>query len=773
MDLFTLTCDKLPPTTRVMKLFGSEGLSRLYSFTAELVIPGDEGLVFDMGEALNATAILHIHGAEGEERRAFHGVIASVDWVQQLADHSVYQVVLVPRLWRLGLSQHGNIFVGKNVKTILQDVLESNGFEEKKDFEFRMGATQYEELQHVAQYRESDLAFIMRRMEREGIYFFFEQTDDREKLVIIDDKQKQKASGSVRYLEQADDTVLRMEAFTAFNCRYQTRPGLVRLREYDYLRPTMDLKKEEPVSRHSSVEVVSHDDNYSTPSEGQRLARVRSQELKAREILFEGHGHTFEVHPGYIFDVVSHPRPSFNAKYLAVSIDHEGSQGVGQIGTEEEQPTYRIRVEAIPETVQYRPPRVTPIPRIYGTEMGTVDGEQDSPYAQIDSHGRYKVQVYFDENDPRNGKSSMWVRMLQPHGGPNEGFHFPLRKSTEVMLVFLGGDPDRPVIAGVVPNAHSPSPVTVDNATHNVILTGGGSRVEIEDNDGGQYIKITTPPESTLFHLGAADGSGNNVHLSSMGHELVELGGNLTVRVDGTMSEEIHQDVTENFLQKETKTVGSDRSLEVTGTEDTKIHGNQTIEALSDRVLQITGNQRHEVGVNDEHTVGADHSVQVTGNQLIQVTGTQTNQVTSDQEETVGGKLTQTVTGNVTQTHLANFTQTITGSQTVTVLSDTKTNLLGAEISFKAQTTSDTILGVKNENIITAKIDTVVGMAMETIVGLNLSTHIGPSIEYTAALQLGKRGISLSSLDVEVKNAGPRLENAAIWLGCAGITMFP
>jgi type VI secretion system secreted protein VgrG len=430
-------------------------------------------------------------------------------------------------------------------------------------------------------------------------------------------------------------------------------------------------------------------------------------------------------------------------------------------------------VEAIPEGVQYRPQRLTPMPRIFGTEIGTVDGEQDSTYAQIDSHGRYKVQFNFDENDPRNGKASTWVRMLQPHGGPNEGFHFPLRKTTEVLLVFLGGDPDRPVIVGVVPNAHTPSPVTVDNATHNVILTGGGSRIEIEDNDGGQYIKMTTPPDSTLFHMGADDGAGHNIHVSSMGSALVELGAELIVRVDHTKLEEIHQDVTENYSLKETKTVGSDRSLEVQGKEGIKIHGDQKTEALSNRVVQVTSNQRHEIGVNDEHTVGADHSIQVTGNQLFEVTGNQTNQVTGNQDETITGTLTQTVTGNVTQTHLANFTQTITGSQTVTVLSDTKTSFLGAEISFKAATTSETILGVKNENIITSKIDTVVGMMMETIVGLKLATHIGPSIEYTAALKLGKRGISLSSLDVEVKNAGPRLENAAIWLGCAGITMFP
>lgn len=774
MDLFTLTCDKLPPDTRVMRLSGSEGLSRLYSFVIQVVIPGDDGLTFDMGEALSAPATLAINGPEGDPRSTFHGMIATVDWVEQLADHSVYQLMLVPRLWKLGLSQHGNIFVDRNVKSLIQDVLEANGFEKDKDFEFRMGSTNYEKLAHVAQYRESDLAFLMRRMEREGIYFFFDQEDDREKLVITDDRKKAKASGSVRYVEQADEQTLRMEAFTQFNCRHQTRPGLVRLREYDYLRPTMDLKKEEQVASHTSVEVVSHDEHYSTPAEGQRLAQVRAQEIKARQEIYEARGHTFDVRPGYLFELTAHPRSLFLKKYLAIAVDYEGTQGIGEVGSENEKPSFSVRVEAIPESAQYRPARLTPIPRIYGTEMGTVDGEQDSPYAQVDSHGRYKVQVYFDENDPRNGKASTWVRMLQPHGGSNEGFHFPLRKGTEVMLVFLGGDPDRPVIAGVVPNAHTPSPITVDNATHNVILTGGGTRIEIEDNDGAQYFKLTTPQETTLFHLGAPDDSGHNVHLSSTGSMQLDLGGELVIQVQGTKLEEIHQDVTEHYFQKQTTTVDVDHSVEVKGKEDIKVHGNQTVEVLSDRVIRVTGNQRHEIGANDEYAVTGDHAVQVTGNQL--------NQVTGNVDEVITGNLTQSVTGNVTATHLANYTQTITGSNTVTVLSDHKINILGMDFSFKASADSETIGGIKNENILGAKIESVVGLhtdtklavAIETFVGAKISTHIGPSIEFTAALQLGKRGLSLASLDVKVENTtGPAIENAALRLACAAINIFP
>ena len=146
------------------------------------------------------------------------------------------------------------------------------------------------------------------------------------------------------------------------------------------------------------------------------------------------------------------------------------------------------------------------------------------------------------------------------------------------------------------------------------------------------------------------------------------------------------------------------------------------------------------------------------------------------------GNRTQSVTGNVTATHLANYTQTITGSNTVTVLSDHKVNVLGMDFSFKASADSETIGGIKNENILGAKIESVVGLhtdtklavAIETFVGAKISTHIGPSIEFTAALQLGKRGLSLASLDVKVENTtGPAIENAALRLACAAINIFP
>ncbi|MDY7227174.1 type VI secretion system Vgr family protein [Hyalangium rubrum] len=714
--LFTISCDALPADTRVLRLGGTEGISHLYSFTLQLLMHEDEGLVFEMEQALNAPATLTIHGGDGTPRRTLHGVLASIDWVRETADHTVYEVVLVPRLWRLGLNQHSNVYVQQAIPTIITNLLEDNGFV-AEDYALRL-KERYPKLEHVSQYRESDLAFIQRRMEREGIYFYFEQLEDREKLIITDHKSYAASSGSVRYFPQAGRNLTGVEAFATFTSRCRTRPKEVRLREYDYLRPTMDLKKSHPVSPHGVGEVVSHDEHYTTPADGKRLAQARAEELKAREAIFEGRGRAFEAQPGYLFEVCEHPRPSFNASYLAVTVEHEGSQGIGDVEelddeaptqlNRDAEPTYFMRVEAIPSGVQFRPPQLTPVPRIFGVETGRVDGEQESQYAQIDEHGRYRLQLHFDENDPRNGKASTWVRMLQPHGGSREGFHFPLRKGTEVLLVFLGGDPDRPVIAGVVPNPHTPSPVTQNNATFNVLLTGGGNRMELEDKADVQHVRLSTPTQDTLLHMGAPDESSHNIHLRSNGSALIDLGGDYDTKVQGAKTEYVKKSVTETYDNLLDTKVKEDRFLTVSGNDDTKVTKEQKLKVTGNRTVTAESNQTHTVTGKDTHTITGQQKITANGGQNITVGS-------SGRTETISGPLTQT-TGPQTLTVNGVLTQTITGAATIT--SPVSYNIVAPNVNqvapaknFKSAPWSGEAIGFKF-SILGAKAEVVAGMAV-------------------------------------------------------------
>ncbi len=182
--------------------------------------------------------------------------------------------------------------------------------------------------------------------------------------------------------------------------------------------------------------------------------------------------------------------------------------------------TYHFDVVAILARVQHRPERTTPVPRLYGFEKAVVDGERDDHYAQLDDHGRYLVKIHFDESGAGNGKASTRVRMMQPHGGNPESFHFPLRKGTEVMLTFEGGDPDRPLIAGVVPNLQNPTLVTAKNATKNILQTGAGNRLVIEDAAGKEYIHLRSAHKGTYLHLGAPFNPAYNKVSATLGTSL-------------------------------------------------------------------------------------------------------------------------------------------------------------------------------------------------------------------------------------------------------------
>ena len=202
---------------------------------------------------------------------------------------------------------------------------------------------------------------------------------------------------------------------------------------------------------------------FFTPDDGKRLAKIRAEELLARQVVHRGTGTAFYLRTGYFFTLEDHPRSDFNQDYLVTDVEHIGNQSISDpalralagIDTDK---VYTVAVKAIPSKVQFRPESMTAWPRIYGSENGTICGPADSDYAQIDDQGRYNVKFKFDESDLKNGKASTFVRMMQPHGGNPEGFHFPLRKGTEVIFTFLGGDPDRPVICGRRARHDQPEP---------------------------------------------------------------------------------------------------------------------------------------------------------------------------------------------------------------------------------------------------------------------------------------------------------------------------
>ncbi len=531
-DFISISSSALPDDTRVAAFRATEAISRPYEVEVFLLAPS-EGL--ELGDGIGAKAKLILDRADDKlPPFYFSGVFASLELLHEADNRALVRGVIVPRIWQLSLSQHSRIFTKMSLPEIIEAVLGDNALS-GDDYELRLG--KYAKEEHVCQYRESDLAFLSRWMEREGIYYFFEHTEDGEKLILCDDKSydKDPIGTPVRYHPQAGGDMSAGASFRSFRCRHSTLPANVKLKDYDYAKPNLDVCGLAPVSDSGTAEVSIYGDRFFSPSEGKRLAQLLAESYKAREVLYQATGTRLHLRPGHVFELEDHPRVPFNAEYVAIEVTHWGNQATGGRGFREfialeHDDVYLVELTAIPSKTQYRAQRTTPWPRIYGYENGLVDGSADSEYAQIDDQGRYLVKFKFDESSLKNGKASTFVRMMQPHGGAVEGFHFPLRKGTEVVFNFLGGDPDRPVIAGVVPNVLTPSPVTSANHTRNVVQTGGRNRLELEDLAGQQRVTMSTPHENSHLLMGYPN-AGHHFILQTDRNVLLNAGQNFDLRV--------------------------------------------------------------------------------------------------------------------------------------------------------------------------------------------------------------------------------------------------
>jgi type VI secretion system secreted protein VgrG len=580
----------------------------------------------------------------------------------------VYRAVVVPRLWELTHSVHSRVYTDNTIVEIIEAVLKHNGLA-SRDYALRL-KQRYPKREHVCQYKETDYGFISRWMEREGMYFFFEHGEDADKLVITDGLSGHELSrqAPVRYTGRLGGDVTALEAFSHFRCTSSALPQTVLLKDYDYLNPRLEVSGSAEVSSNGRGVISLYGQNFATPDEGGRYSRVRAEELKARQRVFHGQGRVFHLRPGYRFKLEEHPQPALNQSYLAVAIEHYGNQTtespellalLGLDDTDE----YRAEATAIRADVQYRAPFRHAWPRIEGYEHATVSGPADSPYAQVDEHGRYKLRIHFDESDLVDGSATTWVRMMQPHSGVNEGFHFPLRKGTEALVFFLAGDPDRPVIAGVVPNAITPSKVTSANNTMNVLQSGGLNRMEMRDDAGLQHIKLKSPPENTYIHLGAPN-STHNVHMCTDGDSLTRSGRNWDVEIGANLTEEVGGNVTETYGANKNTTVAA----------------NETISVGANQVLGVKGTQ----------TITVDGPVTIDYNATLDTTveGNETHTTMANLEQTVMGTFDQTVDGNVTQTFNSSHVLEVTGgTQDITVSGNIKILSSGGTVHVESPST--------------------------------------------------------------------------------------
>jgi type VI secretion system secreted protein VgrG len=462
---------------QVRRIAGREAISQPFQFDVDFVVTDTDGL--DQDKVLGAAASL-VFERDGAEVRVVHGMVTTFfDLFDTEPAHRTYRVRLVPRLHRLSFVEMQEVFLGLSVPDIVKQKLSLVNLG-AADVDLRL-LDKYPAHDIVVQYRETDLAFVSRLAEHLGIAFYFDHEGGADKLVFTDHNggfARLEGFPSMRYRGRGERRdVFRLEAES------HLFPASYAVLDYDYRAPHLELTStyEHPAGYAGGV--AEYGSHHRTPDEGDRLARVRAEERDARHRYFRGESDLVELAAGAIVKLEGHPRLD-DPRLLIVEVEHSVTQVTGTHGGDGGE-GYANTFKAVDASRAYRPPRVTPRPRIHGvitaitepTPKGT-----SGKNAQIDEQGRYTVKFFFDAaaGEGRQ-RSSAPVRMAQPHAGDGYGMHFPLKPSVEVTVTFVDGDPDRPIISGAVPNPVTTSPVTRRDATLNRLKTQSGATIEFKD----------------------------------------------------------------------------------------------------------------------------------------------------------------------------------------------------------------------------------------------------------------------------------------------------
>jgi type VI secretion system secreted protein VgrG len=745
---FSIRSGALPEGATVAGFRGSEGLSRPYVFEVFVNVLGDEEV--EPEDAVGCKATLEI--IDGVLPQAsWSGIIAYFELVRAVPGNSLYLARIVPRLWQLSLTRHSRIFTKQSIPEVIAAVLDDEGI---TDYELRLKDA-YETEEHVCQYKESSLDFLHRWMEREGLYYFFEQTDDGDKLVIADDKSAHDkiATGPVRYFPTTSKDMSAGRHFDNLTSRAASLPATVKLTDYDYVKPSLDVSGSASVSPNGFGEVRDYGARFFSPAGGARMARLRAEELRSQGATYHATGAATGLYAGFVFTVEEHPRHAMNRDYVATSVEHFGyladlASAWGDLVRHEFDDVYRVDVTAISADLQYRHPSRTPWPRVDGYENGVIDGAATSEYAQIDDHGRYLVKFKFDEGTLKDGKASTYCRMMQPHAGAIEGWHFPQRKGTEVVFMFLGGDPDRPVIAGAIPNATTPSPVTSGNHTRNVIQTGGRNRFELEDLAGEQRITLSTPHSNTYIRMGSPNEdhelivktdlrgmwkTGHNTDFNIKGHWWIEVDKDKHEKVmlavleeyDSTKTEKVPKGLVKEEYHSQDTVIAHTSKLKVTETTSEQFVGDHTVN--HDAKLTETIGKAHAINSNDTLVWSSkkDHTLNVTeGNYKLDVlAGKYDGHVATTYEMKVDGAKFEI------KAPAAEGLIKFKGGKLET---DAEWNELvkGDHLNITLNHTSELLGGMKNEYILGLKTEGVIGLHSEINVGGKLETFIGVKVSF-------------------------------------------
>ena len=518
------------PDFIVLEFSGHEGISQLTHFDIRLLARDQE---IDFEAILNKKASLRIWSWEDDDyARVYHGIISSFQQIGQSEGYASYHATLVPCLWRLTLNYQSRIFQEISVPNVIGQVLSDAEFQSGSDYRLALEGD-YQPLtdpprEFCVQYRETDFNFISRLMEEEGIFYFFEYGNSREVMVIADNPRAHPNTspmGEIPYEVPSRLQNPEQEYIYPLYYRVNVIPTDFMLRDFNYDTPQTDLTSSLmtfPETQAGGFTYYDYPGHYGFSDRGTALTSIRYEEREAERRILSGRSNCRSLCACHVFELSGHHRADLNDEsYLLTRIRHHGVQG-GPLATDVET-SYNNEFECVPaptSDLPYRPPRVTPKPRVQGTQTATVVGPPGEEL-YMDEKGRAKVEFHWDLRDQDDENSSCWIRVSHGYAGPNHGIQFHPLVGDEVIVDFLEGDPDKPIIIGRVYNAQNMPPLKPEDRIQNIILTPYQHRLLLADND--KSITLNTGGNEKIEMVDTMKRYGNAIRISTADEHYVLL----------------------------------------------------------------------------------------------------------------------------------------------------------------------------------------------------------------------------------------------------------
>jgi type VI secretion system secreted protein VgrG len=603
----------------------TEQISRL--FQLELDIVSDEAEVA-FEDIIGESVTLRMNVGK-DQKRYFNGIVSRFVQTKNEGRHAHYRATVVPWLWLLTRASDCRIFQKKSVPEIIEKVFKDHGLDQ---YTLSLSGT-YEPWDYCVQYRETDFNFVSRLMEQEGIYYFFEHEDGKHTLVLADAPAAHCPNPgyeTIGYRPPANNQPFDRECITDWVVEKQLQPGAYALKDFNFESPKTNLFAKSNIDRtHAAAafEVYDYPGEYELHPEGEGYAKVRIQELQANYETCHGQGTARGLCPGFLFTLQDYPRGDQNREYLVTSISCQMDAGDFET-SDSDTDFFTCSFTATESQAPFRPARTTPKPLIQGPQTAIVVGPSGEEI-HTDPYGRVKLQFHWDRQGKSDENSSCWVRVSQAWAGKAWGsIHIP-RIGQEVIVEFLEGDPDRPIITGRVYNAETTVPYTLpDNKTQSGIksrstMKGGEenfNEIRFEDKKGSEEIYIHAEKDKKVIV--------ENDRFEEVGHdESIKIkhdrgesvGNDESISIGNNRTETVEKNETISIGEKRTTDIGKDDELSVGDNHTIEVDKKQTITVGKDQTITVTENRKKSVGKNEQVTIAGDRQEDITKNSKIKV----------------------------------------------------------------------------------------------------------------------------------------------------------